>query len=202
MTTKLLFPAFLLAGTFSFAQVGINTMLPGATLDVMGSPADANKLDGIIAPRLSGDELRSKSYTSSQTGALVYVTAADSLPAGQTQGVTSPGYYLFNGTPSVNRWIKIMSSSDQKTRTLNSGTVAADDYTVLAGGNIALPVATATNQGKVYNVLNDTTGNITISGTFRMNGSNFTNYGLNNNDMGRGVVVQSTGSAWAVISRY
>jgi hypothetical protein len=102
----------------------------------------------------------------------------------------------------VNRWIKVVVSADQKIRTLASGSVVGDDYTVLVGGNIALPAANISNLGKVYNLINDTNGNVTISGTFRMNGGNFSNYGLNNNDLGRGVVVQSTGSAWAVISRY
>jgi hypothetical protein len=201
--TKKLFPSlFLLVGSFAFAQVGFNTNNPNATLDVVGNPSDISKFDGIIGPRISGDQLRTKTYTASQTGALVFVTAADSAPAGQTLEVTTPGYYYFNGNPSVNRWIKVVVSADQKIRTLASGSVAGDDYTVLVGGNIALPAANISNMGKIYNLINDTNGNVTISGTFRMNGGNFSNYGLNNNDLGRGVVVQNTGSAWAVISRY
>lgn len=82
------------------AQVGINTNQPAATLDVVGFPANITKADGMIAPRLTGDQLRAKSavYTASQTGAMVYVTVADSAPAGQTINVTVPGYYYFNGT--------------------------------------------------------------------------------------------------------
>ncbi|EJL70313.1 autotransporter outer membrane beta-barrel domain-containing protein [Chryseobacterium populi] len=94
---------YLLIGTlFSsvavFSQVGIQTQTPQATLDVVGVPGDTSKLDGIIAPRLTGDELRAKTYTVSQTGALVYVTAADTAPAGQTVNVTTAGYYYFDGT--------------------------------------------------------------------------------------------------------
>jgi hypothetical protein len=195
---KLLFPALLLIGVFSFTQVGVNTNIPNATLDVVGDPADISKFDGIIRPRVSGDQLRTKPYTSSQTGALVFITAADSAPAGQTMEVIMPGYYYFNG----NRWIKIVVSTDHKIRTLASGSVAGDDYTVLVGGDIALPAANISSMGKVYNLINDTNGNVTISGTFRMNGSNFSDYGLNNNNLGRGIMVQSTGIAWAVISRY
>lgn len=415
--TKLLFPV-LLIGVFANAQVGVNTEAPNATFDVVGKPADTNKFDGIIAPRILGNQLKLKNYTSSQTGALVYVTDADTSPSGQTIDVTSAGYYYFNG--DLNKWIKIASGNlsepwkvqgtntvstqnteniyqqgkvaigttfssavstkqleiagdfkskytdgtnyygletnsldfgipinmmyssnnadlasatqssvvsvypgmstlqtnngqgggsmaafssatggnfalvannpDQsisssiwghndatasnlylshskasaestsvtidktkgvvfnfsdssgssqgaygfprnngsanqvlvtdgsgatanlswkdasslnlKIRTLTLGTVATDDYTILVSGNISLPAASSSNLGKVYNLINDTTGNITITGTFRINGGNFSNYGLNNSDMGRGIVVQSTGSAWAVISRY
>ncbi|MDQ0067705.1 hypothetical protein [Chryseobacterium lathyri] len=406
-----LFPALLLLGSFSFAQVGVNTELPNATLDIAGNPADTSKYDGIIAPRITGDQLNLKNYTPLQTGALVYVTAAGVL-TGQTADVNSVGYYYFNG--DLNKWVKLNSgistspwnvqntssaatshiqniyqngkvgigfaatdtvsdrqfevkgdmkaqygagsnyfgidtnlfgvgnglyysdnsdlaaatstsvvitrpgisslqsnnglgggsiaafsessggsfglvsnnldqsvnasiwgisngsinnltlshngvgtgstditieklkgvtfsykdvsgasqgnytfprtsgqasqvlatdgagtlfwrdgsSLNAKIRTMSSGPVAADDYTILVTGNISLPAATAANQGKVYNLVNDTAGNVTVNGNFRINGGNFTNYGLNNSDWGRAIVVQSTGSAWVVISRY
>lgn len=101
-------------GFLANAQIGINTTLPRATLDVVGSPADKNKLDGIIAPRLTGDELRAKSYTANQTGAMVYVTAADSAPAAQTINVNAAGYYYFDGTA----WVKQAGSA--------TGTLALD----------------------------------------------------------------------------
>ena len=89
------------ASTLLFSQVGIGTPTPQATLDVTGTPANTAKLDGIIAPRLTGAQLRGKTYTTAQTGALVYVTDADTAPANQTLNVTASGYYYFNGT----RWI-------------------------------------------------------------------------------------------------
>lgn len=200
--TKKLFPVFLLAGSFAFAQIGVNTDIPQATFEVVGNPTDNTKFDGIIAPRITGDQLKTKTYTSSQTGALVYVTAADSAPSGQTLDVTSSGYYYFNGDPSVNKWEKFLSGNTLKIGTRSSGVIASDDYTVLITGNVSLPNADASNLGKVYNLINDTNGPVTITGTFRINGGNFSDYGLNNTDMGRGIVVQSTGSAWILISRY
>lgn len=410
---KKLFPVFLLVGTFGFAQVGVNTSTPNATFDVVGNPDDTSKFDGMIAPRITGDQLNAKNYTASQTGALVYVTAAGAL-TGQTADVNSEGYYYFNG--GLNKWVKLntgtaaspwniqntanpatantqniyqngkvgigfsaadalsdrqfevkgdmkaqygsgsnyfgidtnllgvgngfyyadnsdlsaatstsvvltrpgisslqstygngggsmatfsnpnggifglvannsdqtvdasvwgksdgsasylsfshsktsaestflmlekmkgatfiynntsgteegnytlprtngtanqvlvsdgaanaqlswkdASSLPQKIKTLASGTVAADDYTVLITGNISLPAASTANQGKVYNLVNDTATTVTVSGTFRINGGNFTNYDLNNSNFGRAISVQSTGSAWVLISRY
>ncbi len=83
---------------YSYAQVGINTSDPKASLDVVGNPTNTTKLDGILPPRLTGDQLRAKTYTTAQTGAQVYVTAADSNPSGQTIYVKTPGSYYFNGT--------------------------------------------------------------------------------------------------------
>lgn len=198
---KKLFPALLLVGSFSYAQIGINNENPSATLDITGNPADPAKFDGIIAPRITGAQLRAKNYTTSQNGAVVFVTQEDTSPVGQTVDVTASGYYYFDG--SSGKWIKLLSAAaTQKIKSMSSGTVAADDYTVLVGGNITLPSATSTNRGKVYQLINDTSGNVTITGTFRINGGNFSNYGLNNSDLGRGIVVQSTGSAWVIISRY
>ncbi|MDQ1857715.1 hypothetical protein [Chryseobacterium sp. WLY505] len=100
----------------TFSQVGINTTTPQASLDVTGKPTSTNVLDGIIAPRISGTQLRAKTYTASQTGAMVYVTAADTAPAGQTVDIKSSGYYYFDG--SLNKWQK-----------LNAGNITAGDLT-------------------------------------------------------------------------
>ncbi|MEC3876699.1 hypothetical protein [Chryseobacterium salviniae] len=192
------FPVFILFSFFTYAQVGINTNMPNATLEVVGKPAVSTSMDGIIPPNITGDQLRLKTYSALQTGAVVYVTAADSAPAGQTTAVTTPGYYFFSGS----RWVKLISSDDRKIRTLSSGTVAADDFTILVTGNISLPAPNASNTSRIYNLINETAGSVTVSGTFRINGGNFTNYVLNNSDLGRGIVVQSNGSAWVLISRY
>lgn len=98
---KKLLPIAILLSIAIEGQVGINTVTPQATLDVVGTPGVLTSFDGIIAPRLIGDDLRSKTYTPTQTGALVYVTKADSAPQGQTQNVTSTGYFYFDG----NQWV-------------------------------------------------------------------------------------------------
>lgn len=85
--------------TETYAQIGINTESPKATLDVVGKPGVATSADGVIAPRMTGDQLKAKDlvYLAEQTGALVYVTQAVGTPSVKTAKVDKPGYYMFNG---------------------------------------------------------------------------------------------------------
>lgn len=100
MKKSYLFSALL----FSFAmnaqtgRVGINTENPKATLHVEASASDANVLDGIIPPKLLGDQLKLKNYTADQTGAIVYVTAVPTTLTGQVANISKKGYYFFDGT--------------------------------------------------------------------------------------------------------
>ena len=89
-----LFPAF------AFSQVGINTTSPKATLDVVAKSTDATTVEGIIAPRLSGNELKAKDalYGVNEKGALIYATAAASPTTTKTTNVTTAGYYYFDGS--------------------------------------------------------------------------------------------------------
>lgn len=120
-----LFINLLFAVSFSVsAQIGIGTTTPQATLDITGQPTATTQLDGVIPPRLTGDQLRAKTYTATQTAAIVYVTAADSAPAGQTLNVTQAGYYYFNGT----LWIRMAPESDDWKINGNSNTNASNNF--------------------------------------------------------------------------
>ena len=114
-TTKIFIAAvFLTISGTAFAQegrVGINTSTPAATLDVVASPSNETRIDGFIAPRLKGSELKAKDdlYTTAQDGAIVYVTEAVSGVTEKTTNVTSIGYYYFDKTQGTKggRWMKI-----------------------------------------------------------------------------------------------
>lgn len=83
---------------YSYAQVGVNTTAPQSTLDVTGIPSDASVPDGILIPRITGDELAAKTvYTAAQTGALVFVTSAVTTSNAQTVNVVAAGFYFFDG---------------------------------------------------------------------------------------------------------
>ncbi|WP_051891242.1 hypothetical protein [Chryseobacterium sp. JM1] len=91
--------ALTLISSTVLAQVGINTESPKATLHVAGKPDIANVADGVIAPRMTGNQLKAKDdvYLADQTGALVYVTQAVTTASVKTAKVDKAGYYMFNG---------------------------------------------------------------------------------------------------------
>lgn len=87
-----------LLSMISIAQVGIGTTDPKATLDIQGSPAQNNITDGIIAPRITGNQLQAKTYTAEHEGTLLYVTAIPTAASGQVAEINTPGYYYFDGS--------------------------------------------------------------------------------------------------------
>lgn len=107
---KTIITLLLFSCVFFYSQqgyVGIGIAKPQVTLDVVGKPTDTTYKDGIIAPRLTGAQLRAKTYTTAQTGAFVYITEADPSPNEQTQNVNSSGYYYFDGS----KWIPFLGES-------------------------------------------------------------------------------------------
>lgn len=99
--------------SFLSAQIGINSSVPQATFDINGFATDPTKPDGLIAPRLTGDELKAKdaNYLASQIGAIVYVTNAVSATSPKTINITSPGYYYYNGT----MWVRLLNNETNQT---------------------------------------------------------------------------------------
>lgn len=91
-------------GLASHAQIGINNKNPKATIDVASTTGNNSVVDGIIPPKLSGDELYTKrnNYKADQKGTVVYVTAAATTPQGPTAHVTHKGYYYYDGL----KWIR------------------------------------------------------------------------------------------------
>ncbi|WP_250255690.1 hypothetical protein [Chryseobacterium sp. Marseille-Q3244] len=108
-----------------YGQVGVNTTTPQATLDVTGYAEDAAKTDGIIAPRVTGNQLKAKDnlYNSTQDGAIVYVTEplAVNETTNRTINVRAKGYYEFNASLGTNgQWVSMFQR----------------DPAIVAGGNI------------------------------------------------------------------
>ena len=142
--------------TFSatmYSQVGINTDVPKATLDVVGKTTDGTRPEGIIAPRLTGDALFAASGTTQygvdQDGAIVYVTAAVSIgnDSGQTINIDKPGYYYFDA--AANEWKKVSESiyitngtlTEARTMDMNSSTMGFVNGRVSVGINASDPSA-------------------------------------------------------------
>lgn len=138
-------------GLFS-AQIGINTKNPVATLDVTGFPNKIAVVDGIIAPRITGNKLKNKddTYDFEQTGAIVYVTSAANPTTEKTKNVTAPGYYYFDGSV----WISMKGINN-----------SVSDATRFLGGTVY--VKFAQQSGGALNsssVINNGNSNYSIGG--------------------------------------
>lgn len=91
-----------------FAQVGINTSSPEATLEIKGKSGVTDK-DGVIPPKLTRAQLTAKGntlYSAAQDGALIYVTdVTGGDNTSQRIRITSPGLYYFNYP--LNQWLRV-----------------------------------------------------------------------------------------------
>ncbi|PIF46717.1 hypothetical protein CLU96_3756 [Chryseobacterium sp. 52] len=83
----------------AFGQIGINTAVPIASLDIVAKRNDGSTAEGVLPPRLSGDEIRAgdPQYTSSHAGTIIYATAAVGVSSGKTANITAAGLYYFDG---------------------------------------------------------------------------------------------------------
>lgn len=102
MMKEKLWAPVLFISIMGFSQVGINTENPGATLDVVAKTNDGSKAEGMIIPRLTGDQIKAANsrYGAAQKGTLIYATqaASPSNPPDKTQNIITEGYYYFDGT--------------------------------------------------------------------------------------------------------
>lgn len=170
--------AFFAATTIIQAQVGINTANPQSSLDVVGNGSNTSFKDGIMAPRVSKQQLASKvagTYDSAQNGALVYVTDI-TTPSGvtpslvQVADINAAGYYYFDGTAwraSSSAPVNIYNSNG--TLTNNRVVTTTGNQLNFIGPNTNIAVATAGTEGRI-SLTGSTRGSIgLISGTSVLN---------------------------------
>lgn len=167
-------PVLLLFCTFGFAQVGINSTNPVATLDIVASQVNGTTAEGVIPPRLTGEQIKSANsfYNSAQRGAIVYATAAITSAdvSGKTTAITIPGLYCFNGT--IWQYIQQTTGAALFLAQLGSGAGAQVNATIAATGfnTILLPNVTKNLGGGVWNATNNTY-QVPFSGTYLIKSS-------------------------------
>lgn len=110
MKKAIILGAFL-CSVFMLSQIGINTPNPQATLDIVAKTTDGSSPEGVLLPRLTGDEIRSANdlYGADQTGTVIFATSATSSLdyGGKTENINGQGYYYFDGT----KWLKMKENS-------------------------------------------------------------------------------------------
>lgn len=122
-------PYFILS-QFLSGQVGVNTQNPATTMDIVGNPASSTIPDGLLTPRLTGDQLKAKdtAYGTSQDGAIVYVTQPVQTPTSKTINVTSPGHYYYDASNAIWKAMIIQGSGNSGTSgTTGTGLYASRD---------------------------------------------------------------------------
>ncbi|WP_054509021.1 hypothetical protein [Chryseobacterium sp. ERMR1:04] len=91
------------------AQVGINTPLPAASLDITAKNTTGNSptVDGVLIPRV--DRERAQSMVGVPASTLLYVNSvATGTPSGTAVNIDSMGYYYFDGFV----WVKLYNPSN------------------------------------------------------------------------------------------
>ena len=133
---KSFFVTAIIAGNFIFGQVGINNESPKATLDVTAKTTTPATAEGIIAPRLTGDQIQGKDakYLAEQTGTIIYATSAvTGTPAGKTINITEAGYYYFDGLIWQKHGIEPWNVQGT-----NSTKASANDQNIYQMGKVAI----------------------------------------------------------------
>ena len=138
----------LLFTTISKAQVGIGNDAPKVTLDISGNPDLTSSVDGLLIPRVTGDELRAKNsiYTNVQHSTLVFVTESDSNPSGKTIKITEPGYYYYSQPQRTSDgvWVRLTNDNHWKVQnTSNSATANTDN--IYQKGKVAIGFDSSTS---------------------------------------------------------
>ena len=141
MKSKLLKGLCLLVLIFSvhgFGQVGINTEAPAATLDIV-SRADSKLPAGVIAPRLTADELIGKEgdYGVNQNGAIVYITQLPTLDyTATTKQITAPGYYFYSS--EALGWVSMSSGTEPWYNAADNSPATNNTQTIYQNGQVAI----------------------------------------------------------------
>lgn len=138
---------------YAYAQIGINTANPVASLDVVAKRTDGSTAEGILPPRLTGDQIRmgDDRYTTLQTGVIVFATAAVSTSSMKTINITAPGLYYFDGVS----WQKMISGDPKKLNVQSAGDIKSsaqsidhDGWYLLNGRSVSTLSTTAQNSAQ------------------------------------------------------
>jgi hypothetical protein len=136
-----------------FSQIGINTSNSKSTFDVTAKTTDGSRPEGLLAPRLAGDQIKAgdAQYTMDQKGNIIYATSAVSIVSSKTINITEEGYYFFDG----NIWQKINQDTNIYK---NNGTLESNRVVTMSDKTLSFTSSATT--GTSHFQVDNTTFNI------------------------------------------
>ncbi|UZT99415.1 hypothetical protein ODZ84_07590 [Chryseobacterium fluminis] len=165
-----------------YAQVGVNTAAPAASLDITAKnpTGAATNVDGLLIPRV--DHQRAQSMTGVPVSTLIYVNSiATGTQSGSAVNVDTVGYYYYNGTA----WTKLNPAVTPASsfNIYNTDGSLSSNRVVTQGGNTLSFTGTAANAFSVdgttlsVDAANDRVGIGSIAPTRKLHveGSQFLN---------------------------
>lgn len=156
---------FIFLNSVLFAQVGINTEVPKASLDITKSSTESIP-DGLLVPRMTVQDLNDKEsyYGADQDGAIVYATNTAGF-SGKTVNVTVPGFYYYNG--EISKWCHILAENSSDSNIYNTDGTLSDERIVDMDGNI-LELETKAGQLKIAGNTEDALPAFDVEGRVRI----------------------------------
>lgn len=130
------------------AQVGINTNTPQATLDIEVKNTNGSTAEGLLVPRLTGNQLAliKPSNINIETSTIVYVTEAATVTSSYVEGVTTTGFYYYNGT----EWVPFTSNNAEPWNTVGTpDNAAANNEDIYQEGKVAVGFTSSDTFGEV-----------------------------------------------------
>lgn len=128
-------------------RIGMNTPNPKATLDITAKTDGNSQTEGLMIPRLTGDQIQTMT-ASIQPGTeslMIYATASPASPTSKVAKITQPGYYFWNGSnwESMGVNSNIYTSDGAITTSLASRNVDLNGKNLVFSGSGSVGIGTA-----------------------------------------------------------